>query len=398
MSSMPFLPPFSITALRFLVSLGEPRKIKTFPRSSKMLLMFFATLTCLLFYHYLYSNRSEESYTYRISDPELCRLIIAGQSFNKKKNELSPLSSRALPNQRLRIAFGIRNAFTSDDDRSFIQTLSMRLVLWILFGRAEGGSESHVQDRDLVNLAEAINRVWLESKSSKIPKFEENHDLQAALSAVFPDHDILQPEENPLNMILPAFETLWRATLRTFIEVRFTTGRGNLEWHRTLATFAQMPTMGQFKLQGTESGISAEFLVSEALRLYPPTRRIHRKFKWGRGEIVDVAADIETSHTAVDIWGQDATVFDPERWRYLSEEQKNAYFPFGSRPYLCPASSVFGPWMIGLLVGALISEMWQDSWLDSANPEMMKELSSSARLRAERNAYEEVYLVGERPG
>ena len=413
-----------------------------------MLVIFLAALvTCLTFLYHIYGNRSGdtgESHTYRINDPELCRLIIAGKhsSLDKReKNELLPLSSKAGPNERLKIAFGIDNSFTSKEESyvksfikkatnsinlepnewvtlsrhahdvvkncltdngrikltSMVQTLSMRLALWILFERAENNSKSHVEDDDIVNLAEAINRVWLESKSSEIPKFEKNDGLKKALSAVFPGHNILEPKENPLNLVLPAFETLWRATLATFIEVRFTTGRHNPEWRRTLVEFSQMPTMEKFKM-GVEGGISAEFLVSEALRLYPPTRRIHRRFRW-RGETeIDIAADIEASHTAMDIWGQDVTVFNPGRWGYLSEEQRNAYLPFGSRPYLCPASLVFGPWMIGLLVGALIGEMWEDGWLYSTNAEIMEELTSGVRLRTERNSYEEVYLVSERPG
>ncbi|KAN0083921.1 hypothetical protein V8E54_003009 [Elaphomyces granulatus] len=409
------------------------------------LLIFLVTLTCSIgFLYYLYGNRNGESHTTRrIDDPNLCRQIIAGNSFDKSKhNELQPLFSRALPNRRLRIAFGINNAFTSDNEgyvtkfvhkakdainirpdewsylsdharnvvkaclmgsdsspvvqiklTSLIQVLSMRLAIWVLFERAKYDSKYRVQDHDLVNLAEAINQRWLASKGNEIPRFEEDHDLQAGLSAVFPDHNILDPEGNPLNLVMPAFETLWRVALRMFIEVRFITGRRSPEWHDALTEFARKPTKEQFKLRA-EGGISAEFLVSEALRLYPPTRRIHRAFKWaGIDSIVTIAADIEASHSMASIWGPDATTFNPRRWGNLSAEQRNAYFPFGSRPFLCPASSVFGPWVIGLLVGALISELPKDWRLDSTNSEVLKDLNSGGRLRGERDAYEEVWLV-----
>ncbi|OXV10700.1 hypothetical protein Egran_01539 [Elaphomyces granulatus] len=411
-----------------------------------MFLMIFTTLVaslaCFIFLYYLlYSNRSGESHISRINDPNLCRLVIAGRY--KKHNQLPPLLARALPNQRLRIAFGINNVFTSNDESyvkdfvkkakdsikvtpdewsylsdharnvvktylmgsdnspvvrikltSLIQVLSMRLAIWVLFGRAKDGPTYRVQDRDLVSLAEAINQRWLASKGNEIPRFEEDHDLQAGLSAVFPDHNILDPEGNPLNLVMPAFETLWRAALRMFIEVRFITGRRSPEWHQALAEFARKPTKEQFTLQGAEGGISAEFLVSEALRLYPPTRRIHRAFKWaGSDSTVTIAADIEASHSMASIWGPDATTFNPRRWGSISAEQRNAYFPFGSRPFLCPASSVFGPWMIGLLVGALIGELPKDWRLDSANQAVLKDLNSGGRLRGERDAYEEVWLA-----
>ena len=45
-----------------------------------------------------------------------CCTIIAGKLPSGEENLLSPLESRAIPNDRLKIAFGISNTFTSTDE------------------------------------------------------------------------------------------------------------------------------------------------------------------------------------------------------------------------------------------------------------------------------------------
>lgn len=72
-----------------------------------------------------------------------------------------------------------------------------------------------------------------------------------------------------------------------------------------------------------------------------------------------VAADIEGCHLARDIWGPTAAEFNPARWRAgaLTKAQSEAFLPFGGRPFVCPAQRVFGPRMLGVLVGVLLGEV-----------------------------------------
>lgn len=123
---------------------------------------------------------------------------------------------------------------------SMVQAVSLRVALKVLFSI----EKDEVRDCDLVALAEAINRVRISSKKEEgmIPGFLENCDLQAALSAIFPDTNIFERREKPLNLILPAFETLWRIVLRTFVEVKFATGRKHPEWTDILVALAREPT------------------------------------------------------------------------------------------------------------------------------------------------------------
>jgi dihydroceramidase len=124
----------------------------------------------------------------------------------------------------------------------------------------------------------------------------------------------LDPKQNPLNLIIPGFEILWRAVLRTVIETRFKTGRHYPEWQKTIIAFTSQPTKDQFKGSHALSQISAENLVNEMLRLYPPTRCVHQQFPID-GCASRVVADLEACHRLADIW-------DPTQWSSIQEDER----------------------------------------------------------------------------
>ncbi|KAA8647236.1 hypothetical protein EYZ11_004730 [Aspergillus tanneri] len=238
-----------------------------------------------------------------------------------------------------------------------IQSLTLRLVLATLFDMEEHALGIH--DFPLMQLADAINETWVSSKKpGKVLPFEENQCLQDSLHEIFPDIDLMNPKMNPLNMILPGFETMWRVVFRMFIEIGFTSGQRNPQWKDILTAFARKPTRAQFIAKENDFQISAEYLVKEALRLYPPTRRIHRAFQTDNSiRRRYFAADIEGCHLDKVIWGSDALRFNPARWAKLTIFQEMAYMPFGGKPFECPAKQFFGPMAIGLLVGSVLSEL-----------------------------------------
>jgi cytochrome P450 len=154
---------------------------------------------------------------------------------------------------------------------------------------------------------------------------------------------------------------------------------------------------------------STKHVVFESLRLYPPTRRIHRAYQWSDSAADDnqepkayddMAADIEACHLRSDIWGPYALVFNPERWKQPTSRQQEAFMPFGHKPFQCPAQSVFGPRMIGILVGALLEALTSETineWkLESVDQGVVDEMLCGRRLEMDRNAYENVDLVGYR--
>ncbi|OJI97612.1 hypothetical protein ASPVEDRAFT_37030 [Aspergillus versicolor CBS 583.65] len=240
----------------------------------------------------------------------------------------------------------------------------------------------------LIDLAAVIHKNRVETKTeSTLPDFKDNPDLQAKLSAVFPGRDILNVRSNPLNQILPSFETVWWVALRLFMELHRRDKQDEIE---TLVAFAQHPTDAQLKTEN-ENGISAKFLVKEAFRLYPPTRRIRRTYLFSDNSPITCTADVEACQIDEKVWG-DAMKFKPERWKRARVVQDLSFLAFGGRPFLCPASQDFGLRVVGLISGVLL-DVFHDEWvLESNMVEDMKELRSGERLLNDRDAYDGVFL------
>ncbi|KAL4960549.1 uncharacterized protein BDV14DRAFT_204648 [Aspergillus stella-maris] len=171
--------------------------------------------------------------------------------------------------------------------------------------------------------------------------------------------NILDPVSNPLNLILPGFETLWRVVLRLFIVLHNGESPENEHCKSALVEFMRNPAHAQFYCQldnHTDASISAEYVVLEALRLYPPTRRVRRAFEDSdpNSTITTVAADVEAVYLDTQTWGPDAIEFTPGRWMALSSAQKDSFLAFDAGPSVSPASKSFRPMVIGLLVGLLL--------------------------------------------
>lgn len=256
-------------------------------------------------------------------------IIAAKVTPDGRANLLSQLQSRAISNSRLASGFGIDNAFTTTDETqarefvrqaqtymnvvkweelgvlaskdvqsflatcpqdavplaSLVQTVSLSMALRV-FIKDDTAPANLVQSRLLV-ISDFINKIWIDSKlpGHKVA-YEERHELHDALRAVCPGLDPLNPQQNPLNWLLPSFETLWRIALRTCIEVKFSK-HTHPEWSRALIRFARNPTKKQFEElfesqsvhhQG-QTKISAQNIINEALRLHLPTRHVHRAFQ-----------------------------------------------------------------------------------------------------------------------
>lgn len=298
---------------------------------------------------------------------------------------------------------------------SLAQILSLKVVLSLFFKQRP---QDQTCDENLLNLAQSINRVWIFSKlkpaENDIPRFEDDVLLQTSLVNIFGKHDL--PEDNPLNLILPSFETMWRVVLRAFLEIRFATGKEVPAWRDTMIAFSKNPTKPQFDAcptspsgneprigdtHGVQSSPSEKHIVLESLRLYVPTRHIHRAYQWDRGMGTSYeikSADIEGCHLRSDIWGSDARRFNPDRWSALTPVQGDAFMPFGCPPFECPAKPTFGPRMIGVLVGALLAALEDKeqgkTWtLDCEDVSVLEHITSGKKLCPHRNAYTDLYLV-----
>ena len=328
-------------------------------------------------------------------------------------NLLSPVVSRALPNQRLVRAFCVDNGFTTGDtERSkafrklahdkitnisdtkwmemannaktpvelnlrgadgqantrnvvideLVQMMTLKLSLFVLFDMDPFKHD----DKSIQELASSISENWQNSKTSVGGGGADWEAVREDLKAVFPTVSE-NTNDNPYNLVLPAYETMWRAVLFGFIEVAFkdikkSEASGAIE---KLRQYLANPTSEAFEHGEThkKGPISVSYIVNEVLRRYPPTKRIYRVFHMrGQSEPETVAANIEACHHDKNIWGKDTCVFRPERWADLTQTQRSAFMPFGGSPFVCPAKKDFGPRMIGILIAAFATQLCGQEW------------------------------------
>lgn len=331
------------------------------------------------------------------------------------------LEKRAVLNHRLVVAFGIENGFTTTSAhihcrfrneikisllrnnsdsarRKLVELISasirsslgevteaahrillvgvvrlavFRTVLAIFFPGAPP-----ISDADITFITSKMDSLWNDSKSpwkiflathfpSRSSITHDKNSLHQKLKEVFPslnESESIKPSENPLNLLLPACMGLFRVVLHCLLEVRFRSSpTTRLEYNRLFREFLDDPS-GRWYAE--ENGVSVQHIVAEALRLYPPTRRIYTLRKEGV-----VAVDIEQVHRLGKVWGEKPLNFDPKRWKReeLDVVDTLEYLPFGGkvgRPAeisRCPSRTRGGPKLVAIIVGSLL-DVLGDEW------------------------------------
>ncbi|KAJ8130477.1 hypothetical protein O1611_g3153 [Lasiodiplodia mahajangana] len=318
---------------------------------------------------------------------------IADFSFLHAKTLEDQLKLRAKPNARLIAAFDINNSFTTDDihvhDKflkrakniihlvhtedwiklgevsktvvdcclnhfkddlpyiplaSFVRVFSFSFVLHTLFG-----IEPMEVDLDQVNKATgAIHRLWIESKKKHfVPSLYDKKLLNNALERLLPEETMSDDRPRPLDLIIPAYETLWRVVLLTFVSVAVR----NLDPATEEELQEAVRNVPQCFFQKNDIEMRALAIAREGLRLYPPTKRIYRATSTADGDSGIVFANVLACHRDRSAWGADALEFKPRRFHNLPHGKEGpSYFPFGVGRHRCPASAGYGEKIIVLLV------------------------------------------------
>ena len=340
----------------------------------------------------------------------------------------STLASRAIPNERLIRAFNISNSFTTTSLNNhrhskkqaedllkaigkdwaslaaFTQSITRKYFPvsasrpFNLSGVIRGivltvaihtffPSTPESDPEDIATLAMLIHNLWIQSKTSCSPlrRLQQRRSLALTLRKLFPGLPET-PENNPLNLILPAYETLWRVVLRLFLEIAFReegTQQG-VVYRRLLREYLASPD-DRCSFTRVIARVSMETLTKETLRLYPPTKRINR-FDQG----VDAAADVEAVHYDCEIWGEDAGQFRPSRWMERDDARADtmarAYLAFGTGAFVCPAKGAFAGRILGILVAVLVEKFDEEEvvWRAEAQDEVE---GAGVALRNERDSY-----------
>ncbi|KAH0144510.1 hypothetical protein KCU67_g13046, partial [Aureobasidium melanogenum] len=246
-----------------------------------------------------------------------------------------------------------------------VQLLTLRTMMGVLW---PGRDPKQTTNEQIATLAHEVNLQWLRFKectNSDNPSwlFDQQKSLKDAVKAVFPDWNEENSNDNPCNLILPGYETMWRVVLRCFVEIK---ARNHIQanyWSLILREFLKEPTRQKLEAQHASIfalRVAAIHVAKEALRLYPPTRRIYREHRDASDQKNNVSADIEAMQRDPNIWERRPDIFRPERWVGKQDGYDEGYMPFGASPFNCPAKRwrnvpmPFGLSMIALLVGTLI--------------------------------------------
>ncbi|KAK1480426.1 hypothetical protein CCUS01_16250 [Colletotrichum cuscutae] len=301
------------------------------------------------------------------------------------------LQLRAGPNARLVATFGIQNSFTTTDVaqhteflRRAVQTINSADAatwcrVWTMANETANAllriSENTVNIERIARICcfdvvlellfkhtrlkpydidhadratELINILWQQSKKglSEQTPITQEHTLDALHASL--RKLVSGGEDSNLALIMPAYETLWRVVLLTYIHVAFRyMDAASTNLVEEVVEIVPLNLGARGKLHPT-----VEHFAEEALRLYPPTKRIYRESAVGV-----VAADVESMHHDFRIWGHDALNFRPSRFSKLTQDQKDAYMPFGVGRNVCPAINGFGRKMISSLVVVLLTRL-----------------------------------------
>jgi len=328
-----------------------------------------------------------------------------------------------------------------------VQFITLKTSLYYLFPESDGYDSDGAFD-DIVYIGDRINKLWIQSKDqSVLTDWSNEIRLHDALKRVTrkksnswvntprilteiwntmqhvaygdksPEPTI--PSRNPMNLILPAYETMWRVVMRCFLEIRYREAEDGPAWSCIMEQYLKelenpkaLKQKAFFKV--SEIGVSPMDLVKEAMRLYPPTRRVHRLFN-----SEPASANIEQCHRFNVLAAPDPLQFSPARWQKIAAEilkkpenkdrdektiiklgeGRLGFMPFA---FHCPSSKSetkgFGFKMVGLLVAVLcahIGDEWQLGHVLEVEElaGMDEESSHQAPLKSERQDYEDLELT-----
>lgn len=359
------------------------RSSKPLPARMRIIIVSFAIASLVAYVLWKLHARRERNIStvqHKFSNLKACMEILACTGYaSGERNIITAVESRANPNQRLVRAFDIDNAFTTKNDKdrklftqeaktkmsalkeadwkriaghanailqyglrekqccldSLVRSMSLKITLHTLFQL----DPMDMDDKSIEEITSSINNLWVESKTSVESSAPTEKKLRQALARFFPNAEF-SGKGNPLNFILPAYETLWRVVLSGFIEVVFREG-ALPKWKLELARFIEDPAREKMKLASCATSVPVEFIIMEALRLYPSTKSVYREFQMETKRTTEIViADIEKCQRIPSLWGIDADKSDPSRWKNLKDGAREAFMPFGYSKFTCPAMSV----------------------------------------------------------
>ena len=248
---------------------------------------------------------------------------------------------------------------------SFVQNVTLIVVLVGIL-QVDKPVESFSY-KDVTLVASRITTLWASSKKSDPIPPALLEELTTHLRRLVVDE---AHSPNPLDFVIPTWETLWRVVATTIAY-----SYSDREIRKAFKEFNTCPSDHGFRggdqTCEADVSVSVKAVVSEAMRLHPPSKHICRlkssiwwpRFleKWIQPGIVTVrrTADVEKLLRCNMIWGPDADKFRPSRHfthLILPDQTQALKFGFGYGPLRCIATS-WAPTAAGVISGAILEQL-----------------------------------------
>ena len=249
--------------------------------------------------------------------------------------------------ERLRLRLGI---FPSSDGQFCLSQLVKQVTLDAFLSgvlHVDAGEDLLTELPDLIihlwkNRTDQTAKARLrELLSSNGGGFQRSEFWQAIQTVLDQHSDIIartavndfdEKISNPLNIIVPGWETMWRLVFYALLEL-----------------LRRPALLDELRKQLSGDCLPLRCLLKETLRLYPPTKNIYRTHLNTNQE---VSISVQTIHRDKNVWGCDALEFRPERFTVpLTTEQQASYLPFSIS---CPARHAFAYDFAGALVAEVL--------------------------------------------
>jgi len=187
-------------------------------------------------------------------------------------------------------------------------------------------------------------------------------------------NDFDEKISNPLNIIVPGWETMWRVVFYSLLELL-----------RRPELLKELRSQLNQQQQSYQKCLLLQHILKETLRLYPPTKNIYRtNVKTGE----DVCISVQQIHRDTSVWGSDALDFRPDRFKEkLTGEQEKCYLPFSIS---CPARHGFAYGFAGGIAAEILKRC---PIFTAANDEMITTLSSNKLLDMARDSYKDLLII-----
>ncbi|CAG8588896.1 15271_t:CDS:1 [Funneliformis mosseae] len=254
------------------------------------------------------------------------------------------------------------DCITARQDENLKFMLKTNCLFKDLFNMKASSRPQHKKQNKTRNVMEEISKIArsrFPCAFNKVPSSVADAADLSELNKGFhnPSGDDLV---NSLNVIIPAYETMWRVVLYAILEIKIrpllrnketTEGIYNTNFENlgnAVKVFLENPKP---KILKHDSRVTPLWhVIQETLRLYPPTRHIHRE-----KEGLKVTVDVEAIHRDPKIWGEDALLFKPKRFHEKPEEA--SFIPFSTGSMKCVASETFAPTFAAIIISAILDRV-----------------------------------------